>query len=65
MPSIFHSAAAGDTRSKAAATVGAEAASIGRSGRPTCRRKAWSAARAAALAALSPDSCAGGWPAVA
>ena len=35
MPSIFHSAAAGLIRPRAAAMSGADAASIGRAGRPT------------------------------
>ena len=47
MPSIFHSAAAGDSRSNADATLGADAASIGRSGRPTCKPTERSAAEAA------------------
>ena len=47
IPSIFHSTAAGETRSKAAATLLADAASIGRSGRPTRRPNDRSAADAA------------------
>ena len=38
MPSTFHSTAAGEIRSSAAATVGAAAASIGRIGRPDLKR---------------------------
>ena len=45
-PSIFHSTAAGDTLPRAAATSGADAASIGRVGRPTRRVTARSAAAA-------------------
>ena len=49
MPSTFHSTAAGEIRSSAAATVGADAASIGRTGRPT-----WSA-----TARRAPDAACG------
>ncbi len=68
MPSIFHSRAAGVIRSRAAATVGAAAASIGRTGRPTWSVTAASAAPAAsgpaalsaatAAAASEPPTCA-------
>ena len=48
IPSIFHSAAATDSRSNAEATLDADAASIGRSGLPTCKPTERSAAEAAA-----------------
>ncbi len=44
MPSIFHSSAAGEIFSSAAARLGAEAASIGRTGWPTRSVNARSAA---------------------
>src|SRR5947207_7563590 len=47
IPSIFHSTAAGETRAKAAATLLADEASMGRSGRPTCRPNDRNAADAA------------------
>ena len=40
MPSIFHSSAAGEIFSKAASRLGAEAASMGRTGWPTRNVKA-------------------------
>src|SRR5207245_11622432 len=47
IPSIFHWTAAGETRAKAAATLLADEASMGRSGRPTCKPNDRNAADAA------------------
>src|ERR1039457_4985275 len=58
MPSIFHSAAAGESRSNAAAMLGADAASIGRSGLPTCKLTERSAAMAAAGSELASAAAA-------